>query len=137
MLVEPPLELEPDPCVLWKLTRPWYGSQHKSQTLAAVCVASKPEELGLKKNTVDPFIFASEQLLVMHYHGELLIVGDKLKQESFLNQLSASISLQDTTKLDVKTPLSFLNKTLEWNQQEHSISVHRPTSYYMKLLTDV
>ena len=69
----------------------------------------------------------------MHHLDALLIVGDKHQQESFISQLSASISLTDTTKLDAKTPLSFLNKTLEYNQQEHSISLHLPASYYMKL----
>ena len=49
----------------------------------------------------------------------LLIVGDKHQQESFI----------------AKTPLTFLNKTLEYHQQEHSISLYLPASYYMKLLT--
>ena len=44
------------------------------------------------------------------------------------------MSLNNTTKLDAKTPLTFLSKTLEYNQQEHSISLHLPSSYYMKLL---
>ena len=63
----------------------------------------------------------------------LLTVGDKFQQESFINQLSASLSLQDITKLDAKTPLSFMNKTLEYNQQDHSISLSLPSAYYMQL----
>ena len=97
-------------------------------------MASKLEELGLEKNKVDPCIFAREQLIVMNHLGALLTVGDKHQQESFLAQLSASISLKDIIKLDAKTPLSFLNKILEYHQQEHSISLHLPASYYMKLL---
>ena len=68
----------------------------------------------------------------MHHQDSLLIVGDKHQQESFLSQLSASITLTDNTKLDEKTPLTFLNKTLEYNHQEHSISLHLPVPYYMK-----
>ena len=133
VLVEPPPELEQDPGMLWQLIRTWYGIK-TSPKLWQQHVAGKLEELGLTKNTVDPSIFSNEQLLVMHHLDTLLIVGDKLQQESFLSQLSASVSLHDITQLAVKTPLSFLNKTLEWNQQEHSMSLHLPASYYLKLL---
>ena len=120
VLVAPPPELEPNPDVLWQLIRKWYGIK-TSPKLWQHSIASKLEELGLKKNTVDPSTFVSEQLLVMHHLGALLLVGDKLQQESFVNQLSAHVSLT-TTKLDPTTPLSFLNMTLEHNKQEHSIS---------------
>ena len=71
--------------------------------------------------------------MVMHHLDTLLIVGDKHQQESFISQLSAHVSLNNTTKLDAKTPLSFLNKTLEYSKQDHSISLYLPSSYYMKL----
>ena len=72
-------------------------------------LASKLEELGLKKNEVVPCTFTSAQLMVMHHLDTLLIVGDKHQQESFISQLSAHVSLNNITKLDAKTPLSFLN----------------------------
>ena len=118
--------------MLWKLTRALYGIKTDPK-LWQQYLASKLEELGLRQNKVEPCIFSSEQLIVMHHLDALLIVGDKHQQESFISQLSASISLTDTTKLDAKTPLSFLNKTLAYNHQEHSISLHLPASYYMKL----
>ena len=124
-LVKPPPELEQDPDVLWKLTRALYGIKI-SPKLWQQYLANKLEELGLRKNKVDPCIFASEQLVVMHHLDALLIVGDKSQQESFINQLSAYISLEDTTKLDATTPLTFLGKTLEHNQKEHSINLHLP-----------
>ena len=133
VLVQPPPELEQNSDVLWKLTRALCGIKPNPKFWQQ-SLASKLEELGLKKNKVDPYIFACEQLIVMIHLDALLIVGDKLQQESFINQLSASISLKDITKLDAKTPLTFLNKTLEHHQQEHSISLHLPASYYMKLL---
>ena len=43
------------------------------------------------------------------------------------------MSLKHQTKLDAKTPLTFLGKLVEYNQQEHSISLHLPTAYYLKL----
>ena len=98
-------------------------------------LASKLEELGLRKNKVEPCIFTSEQLIVMHHLDTLLLVGDKLQQESFISQLSSHVSLilNNTTKLDAKTPLSFMNQTLEYSHQDHSISLSLPTTFYMKL----
>ena len=96
-------------------------------------VASKLEELGLRKNKVAPCISSSEQLIVMHHLDALLIVRDKHQQESFLSQLSAHVSLNNTTKVDAKTPLSFLNKTLEYSKQDRSINLHLPASSYMNL----
>ena len=125
-------ELQQDPDVLWQLTQALYGIKtdlkHWQQSLT-----SKLEEIGLRKNKVEPCIFTSEQLIVMHHQDALLIVGDQHQQESFLSQLSASIPLTDTTKLDAKTQLTFLNTTLEHNHQEHGISLHLPVLYYMKL----
>ena len=64
VLVEPPSELEQDPGVLWKLARALYGIK-TSPELWRQFLASKLEELGLKKNKVVPCIFTSAQLMVM------------------------------------------------------------------------
>ena len=47
-------------------------------------LSNKLEELGLRKNKADPCIFMGEKLLVMTYVDDLLIVGEKQEQESFL-----------------------------------------------------
>ena len=132
VLVQPPPELEQNPDVLWKLTHDVYGLT-MNPMLWQQKLASKFEELGLQKNTVEPSIFTSEQLIVMHHSDTLLIVGDTFQQESFISQLSSHVSLNNTTKLDAKTPLSFSNKTLEDSRQDHSISLHLPASFYMNL----
>ena len=132
MLVQPPLELEQNHDVLWQLTRDVYGITSNLKQWQQ-CLASKLEELRLRQNKTDPCIFASEQLIVMIHHGAVLIGGEKHRQESFIDQLSASISLSIITKLDAKTPLTFLTKTLEYSKQDHSISLHLPSSFYMKL----
>ena len=130
VLVAPPPELEPDPDVLWQLTRDWYGIKTSPKRWQHF-VTIKLEELGLKKNTVDSSVFTSAQLIVMHHLGTLLIVGDKFQQESFVSQLSVSVSLHDITQLAVKTPLRFLNKTLEWKISKNIVSAciyqHLPT----------
>ena len=56
VLVQPPPELEQDQDVLWKLTRDVYGITI-SPKLWQQQLASKLEELGLKKNKVEPCIF--------------------------------------------------------------------------------
>ena len=69
----------------------------------------------------------------MHHLDTLLIVGDKFQQETFISQLSSHVSLNNTTKLDAKTPLSLLNQTLEYSRQDRSISLFLPASFYTKL----
>ena len=76
VLVQPPPELEQDPDVLWKLTKALCGIKPSLKQWQQ-SLASKLEELGLRKNKTDPCIFASEQLIVMHHLDALLIVGDK------------------------------------------------------------
>ena len=62
-LVQPPPELEQSPDVLWKLTHDVYGVTLDPR-LWQQRLASKLEELGLRKNKVEPCIFAREQLIV-------------------------------------------------------------------------
>ena len=132
VLVKPPPELEQNPDVLWKLRKALYGLK-TSPKLWQQHLSSKLEELGLRKNKADPCIFMGEKLLVMTYVDDLLIVGEKQEQESFLAKLSAQFPLKPQTKLDAQTPLTFLGKLVEHNAQEHSISLHLPTAYYLKL----
>ena len=132
VLVKPPPELEQNPDVLWRLTKALYRLK-TSPKLWQQHLANKLEELGLRKNKADPCIFVGEKLLVMTYVDDLLIVGEKQEQESFLAKLSAHFPLKHQTKLDAKTPLTFLGKLVEYNAQEHSISLHLPTAYYLKL----
>ena len=132
VLVKPPPELEQDPDVLWKLRKALYGLK-TSPKLWQQHLSDKLQALGLTKNKADPCIFQADKLLVMTYVDDLLIVGEKLAQESFLAKLSAMFPLKHQTKLDAQTPLTFLGKLVEYNQQEHSISLHLPTAYYQKL----
>ena len=132
VLVKPPPELEQNPDVLWKLRKALYGLK-TSPKLWQQHLSSKLEELGLRKNRADPCIFMGEKLLVMTYVDDLLIVGEKQEQESFLAKLSAQFPLKHQTKLDAKTPLIFLGKIVEHNAQEHSINLHLPAAYYLKL----
>ena len=61
VLVQPPPELAQSSDVLWRLTRALYGIDH-SPKLWQHWLANKLEELGLRRNKVEPCIFSSEQL---------------------------------------------------------------------------
>ena len=72
--------------------------------------------------------------MIMIHKSSILIGGTDLQQECLFCELSALISLEQITKLDPDTPVSFCNKTLEYNESSHSISLSLPTSFYMELL---
>ena len=123
VLVKPPPELEQNPDVLWRLKKASNGLK----------TSPKLWQHHLRKNKADPCIFMGEKLLVMTYVDDLLMVGEQQEQESFITKLSAHFPLKHQTKLDAQTPLTFLGKTLEYKASEHSINLHLPPSYYMKL----
>ena len=90
--------------------------------------------IGLEKNKMGQNIFSGDELVIMIRKNSLLIGGTELQQECLFTELSALISLEQTTKLDQDTPVSFCNKTLEYNVSSHSISLSLPTTFYMELL---
>ena len=90
--------------------------------------------IGLDQNSINQNIFSGDELVVMLCQNELLIGGTELQQEDLFLELSALIALDQTTKLDQETPVSFCNKTLEWNASSNSISLSLPASFYMELL---
>ena len=97
-------------------------------------LARQLRSLGLRTSEVDNQIFVGDQLCVMIHDKDMMIGGEKLKQECFINKLSACLPLEDTQQLDARTPLSFLGRTLEYNQAENSISLHLPPAFYLQLL---
>ena len=110
-------------------------------TTTRIRTASPPQltknqlrELGLKQSVVDSQIFVGWQLCVMLHEHVMLIGGEKLQQEDFLNKLSACMPLEDTRQLDDKTPVNFMGRSLEHNRAERSISLHLPSAFYLQLL---
>ena len=95
---------------------------------------AKLRELGFRESAVDTQIMLGDQLVVMIHETWLLIGGAELDQECFRNKLSDKIALQETTKLDENTPLTFMGRALEWNQADKSISLHLPEAFYNDLL---
>ena len=91
-------------------------------------------DIGLEKNKLDQNIFSGDELVILVHKSSILIGGTELQQECFFCELSALVSLEPPTKLDQDTPVSFCNKTLEYNESSNSISLSVPTSFYMELL---
>ena len=90
--------------------------------------------LGIERNKMDQNIFSGDELVIMIHKSNILIGGTDLQQEGFFCELSALVSLDQITKLDQDTPVSFCNKTLEYNASSNSISLSLPTTFYMELL---
>ena len=90
--------------------------------------------IGLEKNKLDQNIFSGDELVIMIHKSSILIGGTELQQECLFYELSALVSLEQTTKLDQDTPVSFCTKTLEYNESSNSISLSLPTTFYMELL---
>ena len=72
--------------------------------------------------------------MILVHKSNILIGGTELQQECLFCELSALISLDQLTKLDQDTPVSFCNKTLEYNESSNSISLFLTTTFYMELL---
>ena len=83
---------------------------------------------------MDKNIFSGDELVILVHKSSLLIGGAELQQECFFCELSAFVSLEPTTKLDQDTQVSFCNRTLEYQESSHNISLSLPTSFYMEHL---
>ena len=70
----------------------------------------------------------------MIHEKAMIIGGEKLAQECFMHELSASLLLEDTTELAEGTPLSFLGRTLEYKQADNSISLQLPPAFFLQLI---
>ena len=83
---------------------------------------------------VDSHILVGDQLGVFQHGETWLIGGERTKLEAFLHRLSASFTLTDIQQLENNTPLSFMGKTLEFNQADRTISLYLPAAFYSDLM---
>ena len=90
--------------------------------------------IGLEENKLDKNIFSGDELVIMIHKQCILIGGADHQQELLFCELSALILLEQPERLAQDTQVSFCNRTLEYQESSHSISVSVPTSFYMELL---
>ena len=118
------------------LMKKWRLKTVRLQTaLPQQLTSTQLRELGLRETEVDSQIFVGDQLGVFQHGETWLIGGEQVQQEAFLHKLSASFTLTDTQQLEQNTPLSFMGKTLEFNQAERTISLYLPTAFYSDLMS--
>ena len=91
-------------------------------------------KLGLDQCSLNTQLVLGDHLFVMLDGTSLLIGGQDQMQECFLNELSAIMPLDSTTKLADDTPLTFLDRTVELDQAEKSISLRVPLASLQQLL---
>ena len=90
--------------------------------------------LGLGQNKVDNNILSGDELVILLHNQHLLIGGTEQQQELLFCELSALIPLDPPTRLAEGTQVSFCNRTLEYKEASHSISLSVPTSFVEELL---
>ena len=90
--------------------------------------------IGLDQNKMDQNIFSGDELVILVHKRDILIGGTELQQEEFFCELSALVSLDQPTKLDPSTQVSFCNRTLEYQESSHSISLSLGTCFVRELL---
>ena len=110
----------------WSLMNKWQLSKLRLDK-------AKPQEeilgqlrkLGLDRCNLD-MLWLGDHLFVMLDGHSLLIGGPDQMQECFITELSAMTALESRQKLEDDNPLTFLDRTVELNQAERSISLQVP-----------
>ena len=113
----------------WQIT-----TTRATATCSEDALGQQLRNIGLDQSNINNNIFSGDELVVMLCQNELLITGTEIQQEDLFLELSALIALDQTTKLDHNTQVSFCNKTLEWNASSNSISLSLPEAFYQELL---
>ena len=90
--------------------------------------------IGLDQNKMDQNIFSGDELVILVHKRDILIGGTELQQEELFCELSALVSLDQIQKLDPDTQVSFCNRTLEYQESSHSISLSLGTCFVRELL---
>eukprot|EP00971_Amphidinium_carterae_P194063 3850694-Amphidinium_carterae.2 len=101
ILVKPPPECETNDVILWMLNKQLYGlrdppqkfQQHLSTVLKQLGLA----QLNLLKS--DQCVYYNNDITVMVYVDDLLLIGEEDKVKDFLNRLEKQLQLKHATKL--------------------------------------
>ena len=118
------------------LMKRWQLTTARVQTALPSNLATiQLRQLGLRESKVDSDIFVGEELGVIQHGETWLIGGEKKKQESFLQDLSAIFTLTTTQQLEHNKPMIFHDKILELNQADRTISLYLPNAFYSNLVS--
>ena len=118
------------------LMKRWQLTTARVQTaLPSNLATTQLRQLGLRESKVDSAILVGDELGVIQHGETWLIGGEKKKQESFLQDLSAIFTLTTTQQLEHNKPMIFQDKILELNQADRTISLYLPNAFYSNLVS--
>ena len=83
---------------------------------------------------MDSNIFFGDELVLLLHEHSFLIGGTESQQECFFGELSTRVAVDSPIKLTQDTPVSFQNKTVEYNEVSNSISLSVQSTFYKELL---
>eukprot|EP00971_Amphidinium_carterae_P045130 888064-Amphidinium_carterae.1 len=104
-LVKPPRECEQDDNILWKLNKQLY----------------------------DQCVYHDNDITVVVFVDDLLLIGDDDKIQTFLKKLESQLQLKHVTKLQREQPLVFLGRQIQYYGDHIALSMTK--KYYKSLLS--
>eukprot|EP00971_Amphidinium_carterae_P002770 54576-Amphidinium_carterae.1 len=113
ILVKPPPECEQDENVCWRLNKQLYGLRDSPQKFQ-LHLSSILKQLGLRQLRCDQCVYRNDNITVMVYVDDLLILGEDNKIKEFLQQLQGQLQLKHVTKLERGQPLVFFGRQIEY-----------------------
>eukprot|EP00971_Amphidinium_carterae_P114672 2271823-Amphidinium_carterae.1 len=132
ILVKPGPECEQDTSILWKLNKQLYGlrdlPQKFQQHLSTIL-----KQLGLRQLRSDQCVYHNNDMTVMVYMDDLLLIGDDDKIKTFLKKLESQLQLKHMTKLQREQPLVFLGRQIQYYGDHIALSMTK--EYYKSLLS--
>eukprot|EP00971_Amphidinium_carterae_P350205 6491433-Amphidinium_carterae.1 len=132
ILVKPPPECEQDNNILWKLHKQLYGLRDSPQKFQ-LHLSSILKQLGLRQLRSDQCVYHNDDITVMVYVDDLLLIGDDDKIKRFLKKLESQLQLKHVTKLQRDQPLVFLERQIEYYNDHIALSMTK--DYYTSLLS--
>eukprot|EP00971_Amphidinium_carterae_P177185 3514009-Amphidinium_carterae.1 len=78
-------------------------------------------------------LYHNDDIIVMVYMDELLLIGDDDKIKAFLQQLEGQLQLKHVTKLERGQPVVFLGRQIEYYNDHNALSITQ--EYYNSLLS--
>ena len=109
-----------------------YGLK-KSPHLWQKHLTSVLEAIGFKQSCADRCLFTSNDIALLIYVDDVLIIGTSSATSDFLQKLEHQFSLKHVTHLTQSQDLKFLGKRLRLHC-DGSISIGLDSSYYINML---
>eukprot|EP00971_Amphidinium_carterae_P167316 3315409-Amphidinium_carterae.1 len=140
VIVQPPKEYcHNQPHTLWKMTKALYGlrTSPKQWQEHLSTILQKLDSQDSRMMCVCVFANKQSSIYLMAYVDDLLVVGDNVATQQFLQQFQQHLELKHTTlqstQLTMPTSLEFLGKTIELMDND-TINPSFSAQYYNRIL---